>query len=53
MIRLRVEEGLDHLAIADRLGISRQAVEVRLCCGRASLKTRLGEILKVICDVRC
>ncbi len=44
VIRLRVEEGLDHIAIAERLGISRQAVEVRLCRGRATLKTRLDDI---------
>ncbi|MBA2479193.1 MAG: sigma-70 family RNA polymerase sigma factor [Planctomycetes bacterium] len=45
VIRLRVEEGLDHLAIAARLNISRQAVEVRLCRGRAALKTRLDAII--------
>jgi RNA polymerase sigma-70 factor (ECF subfamily) len=45
VIRLRIEEGLDHLAIAERLGISRQAVEVRLCRGRAALKTQLDGIL--------
>jgi RNA polymerase sigma-70 factor (ECF subfamily) len=44
-IRLRIEEGLDHLAISQRLGISRQAVEVRLCRGRAALKERLDAIL--------
>jgi len=43
-LRLRVDEGLDHEAIAERLGISRQAVEVRLCRGRATLKERLEEI---------
>lgn len=42
---LRLKEGLDHQAIADRLGISRQAVEVRLCRGRANLRERLGDIL--------
>jgi RNA polymerase sigma-70 factor (ECF subfamily) len=45
VIRLRVEEGLDHLAIASRLGISRQAVEVRLCRGRATLKAQLDGII--------
>jgi len=44
-IRLRIEEGLDHDAIAQRLGISRQAVEVRLCRGRATLKEQLDDIL--------
>ena len=44
-IRLRIEEGLDHLAISKRLGISRQAVEVRLCRGRAALKEQLDDIL--------
>lgn len=41
---LRIDEELDHEAIAARLGISRQAVEVRLCRGRAALKERLGDI---------
>ncbi len=45
VIRLRVEEGLDHEAIAARLGISRQAVEVRLCRGRQTLKDQLDDIL--------
>ena len=45
VIRLRIEEGLDHEAIAARLKISRQAVEVRLCRGRATLKEQLDEIL--------
>ncbi len=45
VIRLRVEEGLDHLAISKRLGISRQAVEVRLCRGRAALKEQLDDII--------
>ena len=45
VIRLRIDEGLDHEAIALRLGISRQAVEVRLCRGRAALKDRLDAIL--------
>ncbi len=45
VIRLRVDEGLDHEGIAARLGISRQAVEVRLCRGRAALKERLDAIL--------
>lgn len=44
-IRLRVEAGLDHVEIAKRLGINRQAVEVRLCKGRAALRERLAEIL--------
>lgn len=44
-INLRVEEGLDHEAIAARLGISRQAVEVRLCRGRSALKEKLDAIL--------
>ncbi|MBA3710564.1 MAG: sigma-70 family RNA polymerase sigma factor [Planctomycetes bacterium] len=46
VIRLRVEEGLDHVAIAERLGISRQAVEVRLCRGRATLKSQLDAIIE-------
>jgi RNA polymerase sigma-70 factor (ECF subfamily) len=45
-IRLRIEEGLDHVQIAERLGINRQAVEVRLCKGRAALRERLAEILE-------
>ena len=32
-------------AIAERLGISRQAVEVRLCRGRAALKDQVSDIL--------
>ncbi len=44
VIRLRIHDGLDHEAIAARLGISRQAVEVRLCRGRARLKEQLDEI---------
>jgi RNA polymerase sigma-70 factor (ECF subfamily) len=44
-IGLRIEEGLDHEAIAARLGISRQAVEVRLCRGRSALKEKLDAIL--------
>lgn len=44
VLRLRLEEGLDHVAIADRLGISRQAVEVRLCRGRAAIKEQLADI---------
>ncbi len=44
-IRLRIEDGLDHEGIAARLGISRQAVEVRLCRGRAALKSMLDRIL--------
>lgn len=46
VIRLRIEAGMDHQAIADELGISRQAVEVRLCRGRAALKERLADILE-------
>lgn len=45
-IRLRIEEGLDHVQIATRLGINRQAVEVRLCKGRAALRERLADILE-------
>lgn len=45
-IRLRIEEGLDHVQIAERLGINRQAVEVRLCKGRATLRERLAEIFE-------
>lgn len=45
-IRLRIEEGLDHVQIAERLGINRQAVEVRLCKGRAALRERLAEIFE-------
>lgn len=44
-IRLRIEDGLDHEGIAARLGISRQAVEVRLCRGRSALKGMLERIL--------
>jgi RNA polymerase sigma-70 factor, ECF subfamily len=44
-IRLRIEDGLDHDAIAARLGISRTAVEVRLCRGRSALKAQLDAIL--------
>ena len=44
-IRLRIEDGLDHDGIAKRLGISRQAVEVRLCRGRARLAERLSAIM--------
>lgn len=45
-IELRIDEGLDHEGIAQRLGISREAVEVRLCKGRSRLKERLAEILE-------
>ncbi len=45
-IRLRIEDGLDHAAIAARLGINRQAVEVRLCKGRAALRERLADIFE-------
>lgn len=44
VLRLRLQEGLDHQAIAERLGISRQAVEVRLCRGRAAIKAQLEDI---------
>ena len=43
---LRIDYGMDHEAIAARLGISRQAVEVRLCRGRATLKQQLEDILR-------
>ncbi len=46
VLRLRIDEDLDHLAIAARLGISREAVEVRLCRGRATLKERLTAIIE-------
>lgn len=46
VLLLRIDEGLDHEAIAERLRISRQAVEVRLCRGRAALKDQLDEILR-------
>jgi RNA polymerase sigma-70 factor (ECF subfamily) len=46
VLLLRIDEGLDHEAIAARLGISRQAVEVRLCRGRASLKDQLDDIMR-------
>jgi RNA polymerase sigma-70 factor, ECF subfamily len=45
-LRLRIEEGLDHVQIAQRLGINRQAVEVRLCKGRAALRERLADIFE-------
>lgn len=45
-LRLRIEEDLDHAQIAARLGINRQAVEVRLCKGRAALRERLAEIFE-------
>ncbi len=45
-IRLRIEDGLDHSEIASRLGINRQAVEVRLCKGRAALRERLVDIFE-------
>ena len=45
-IRLRIEDGLDHVQIAARLGINRQAVEVRLCKGRAALRERLADIFE-------
>ena len=45
-LRLRIDDGLDHVQIAERLGINRQAVEVRLCKGRAALRERLADILE-------
>ena len=45
-IRLRIEDGLDHVQIAAKLGINRQAVEVRLCKGRAALRDRLADIFE-------
>jgi len=45
-LSLRIDEGLDHEAIAERLHISRQAVEVRLCRGRATLKDQLDNIMR-------
>jgi RNA polymerase sigma-70 factor (ECF subfamily) len=45
-LRLRIDEGLNHEAIADRLQVSRQAVEVRLCRGRAALKEQLENIMR-------
>ena len=45
-LQLRIDEGLDHEAIAERLHISRQAVEVRLCRGRAALKDQLENIMR-------
>lgn len=45
VIHLRLQEGLNHQAISERLNISRQAVEVRLCRGRSRLKDRLQEIM--------
>jgi RNA polymerase sigma-70 factor (ECF subfamily) len=46
VLLLRVDDGLDHEAIAERLKISRQAVEVRLCRGRSALKDQLDDILR-------
>lgn len=46
VLLLRIDEGLDHEAIAERLHISRQAVEVRLCRGRAALKDQLEDIMR-------
>jgi RNA polymerase sigma-70 factor (ECF subfamily) len=44
VLRLRLEEGMDHLGISEKLGISRQAVEVRLCRARATIKSQLSSI---------
>ena len=44
VLRLRLEEGMDHVAISEHLGISRQAVEVRLCRARATIKSQLSSI---------
>ncbi len=46
VIELRLKAGLDHQTISEQLGISRQAVEVRLCRGRSALKKRLQDILR-------
>lgn len=46
VLLLRIDEGLNHEAISARLKISRQAVEVRLCRGRAALKDQLEDILR-------
>ena len=46
VLRLRLEQGCDHSTIAENLGISRQAVEVRLCRARAKLKERLSAIME-------
>lgn len=46
VIRLRLQEGLDHEAIARRLGLGRNAIEVRFCRGRNRLKERLDEIME-------
>ena len=46
VLLLRIDDGLDHEAIAERLQISRQAVEVRLCRGRAALKDQLEDIMR-------
>ena len=45
VLQLRLRDGLDHAAISQQLGISRQAVEVRLCRGRKALKDKLMAIL--------
>ena len=45
VLHLRLRDGMDHAAISQHLGISRQAVEVRLCRGRKALKERLLSIL--------
>lgn len=46
VLQLRLRDGLDHAAISQQLGISRQAVEVRLCRGRKALKDKLMAILQ-------
>lgn len=43
-ILLFAEEGLDHEGIAQRLGLKRNAVEVRLCRARTTLRERLADI---------
>jgi RNA polymerase sigma factor (sigma-70 family) len=42
VLRLWFVEGLDHAAIADRLGISRENARVRLCRALAAAKTIVG-----------
>ena len=42
---LRIRHDMDHTQIAQHLGISREAVEVRLCRARSALKSALDAIL--------